>query len=288
MLLRECELANVEIRVNTSVSQVQKEETHFKVHAQEWLQAKAVIVATGGPSIPKMGSTGWGYNLAKQFGLPMVEPRAALVPFTLDGKTLSALQELSGVSVHATATCGKKTFEEGLLFTHRGLSGPVILQISSYWQPGDTVEIDLAPHKQVLSQLKACRNETPKQELVSVLAQVLPKRLAHYVCAQNHYQGRMAELSNATLEKVSQSIHHWQIIPPGTEGWRTAEVALGGVDTTALSSKTFEAKNVPGLYFIGEVVDVTGHLGGYNFQWAWSSAVAAAEALGKYKNVIPA
>jgi predicted Rossmann fold flavoprotein len=232
------------------------------------------VVATGGPSIPKMGSSGFGYKIAEQFGLKIVPPRAALVPLTFDTALLAQYRDLSGVSVEAVVTCGKTAFDEALLFTHRGLSGPAILQISSYWREGDDVVIDMAPGIDVLATLKQLRRDHPRQELATALG-FLPKRLAQIVAEEIAGPARLADFSDKLLVSVTEAVKAWRVRPSGTEGYRTAEVTLGGVDTSELSSKTFESRTVPGLYFIGEVVDVTGHLGGFNFQWAWSSGYAA-------------
>jgi predicted Rossmann fold flavoprotein len=232
------------------------------------------VVATGGPSIPKMGSSGFGYKIAEQFGLKIVPPRAALVPLTFDAALLAQFKELSGVSVEAIVSCGKTRFDEALLFTHRGLSGPAILQISSYWREGHDIAIDLAPDIDVLDRLKQARRDHPRQELASALG-FLPRRVAQAMAEQIAGPVRLADFSDKLLSGAAAAIKQWQVRPSGTEGYRTAEVTLGGVDTSELSSKTLESRSVRGLYFIGEVVDVTGHLGGFNFQWAWSSGVAA-------------
>lgn len=278
MLIDECHSARVEISLNTSINQVRKQDNIFYIKTpNSSITAKSLVVATGGLSIPKMGATGWGYDIAKSFDLDVTPTFAALVPFTLDGKTLEKLQSLSGVSVNAKVVCKEKSFIEALLFTHRGLSGPSILQISSYWKEGQEVTINLAQGVDVLSKLKQLRQSNPKQELSTILSTLLPKRLAQYICDDNGYYGKIADYSNKKLEEVTDSIIHWKITPNGTEGFRTAEVTLGGVNTNEISSKTFEAKKVPGLYFIGEVLDVTGHLGGFNFQWAWASGHAAGQ-----------
>lgn len=279
MLLDECEAAKVTLQLETSVTQLEKLKDGFALTLSDGSQltCESVTIATGGPSIPKMGATGWGYEIAEQFGLQIVEPRAALVPFTLDEAILTKLKPLSGVSVDSIARCNQAEFREGMLFTHRGLSGPSILQISSYWQEGDSITLNLLPEIDVLAELKALRETHPKQEIQTVLTQWLPKRLASYLCEEHHFTGTLADSSNKRLEEVAQSLNQWKLSPNGTEGYRTAEVTLGGVDTNELSSKTFEAKKVSGLYFIGEVVDVTGWLGGYNFQWAWASGFAAGQ-----------
>jgi predicted Rossmann fold flavoprotein len=281
MLLDLCRKGGVTIRLENSVAKISRSDPHFtlKTKQGEVLESASLVIATGGLSIPKMGATDFGYRIARQFGLNMIEPRAALVPFTLVGKTLQSLQPLSGVSLPVEVSCGKARFREAMLFTHRGLSGPAILQISSYWQEGKHIAINLLPDKDVFDWLKTCRDISPKQDITTTLAHALPKRLAQYLCEAHGFQGRLADLSNKALQATADAVSNWQMIPEGTEGYRTAEVTIGGVDTDELSSKTLEAKKVPDLYFIGEVVDVTGHLGGFNFQWAWASAVAAGEAV---------
>jgi predicted Rossmann fold flavoprotein len=277
MLLEECKLVGVRIQLNTSVTNIAKNDKFIiNTDNDSVIYCDSLVIATGGPSIPKMGATGFGYNVAKQFGLNIIDPRPALVPFTLSDDLLSKLKELSGVSLDVVVTCNKKSFKEAMLFTHRGLSGPAILQISSYWNQGDAIYIDMAPGIDVLEALKDARINQPKQELHTMLSRQLPKRLAQYISEE--YEGKnLADLSNKQLEKIATNINNWQIIPNGTEGFRTAEVTIGGVDTAELSSKTFESAKVQGLYFIGEVVDVTGHLGGFNFQWAWASGHAAGQ-----------
>ncbi len=233
------------------------------------------MVATGGPSIPKMGSSGFGYKIAEQFGLKIVPPRPALVPLTFDAALLAQFKDLSGVSVDAVVSCGKTRFDEALLFTHRGLSGPAILQVSSYWREADDIVIDMAPGNDVFGGLKRLRRDHPRQELATALSDFLPKRLARTIADGIGGPERIADFSDLHLANVAAGVKQWRVMPNGTEGYRTAEVTSGGVDTSELSSKTFESRSVPGLYFIGEVVDVTGHLGGFNFQWAWSSGYAA-------------
>jgi predicted Rossmann fold flavoprotein len=276
MLLEECRKAHVQLCLGVRVSAISRNETGFVVGADQGeFHACSLVVATGGPSIPKMGSSGFGYKIAEQFGLAIVPPRAALVPLTFDAALLSKLGDLSGVSVETIVSCGKIQFDEALLFTHRGLSGPAILQISSYWREGQDIVIDMTPEVDVLAGLKKIRGEHPRQEMATALAGLLPKRLARSIADIVAGPERIADFSDALLTKVAAAVKAWRLRPAGTEGYRTAEVTLGGVDTSGLSSKTFEARSVPGLYFIGEVVDVTGHLGGFNFQWAWSSGVAA-------------
>ena len=276
MLLEECRKARAQLQLGVKISAVAKREDGFVVVTdQSEFRCRSLVVATGGPSIPKMGSSGFGYKIAGQFGLKIVPPRAGLVPLTFDPALLAQFGDLSGVSVDAVVSCGKTSFDEALLFTHRGLSGPVILQISSYWREGHDIVIDLAPGTDVLAALKKLRAGHPRQEMATALAELLPKRLGRTIADLIGGPERIADFSDPVLAKIVAALKQWRVRPNGTEGYRTAEVALGGVDTSELSSKTFECRAVPGLYFIGEVVDVTGHLGGFNFQWAWSSGVAA-------------
>jgi predicted Rossmann fold flavoprotein len=274
MLLEECRSA--QLRLGVRISAISKSEDSFVVATDQGeFRCGSLVVATGGPSIPKMGASGFGYKIAEQFGLKIVPPRAALVPLTFDLAMLAQFKELSGISVDAVVSCGKTRFDEALLFTHRGLSGPAILQISSYWRAGDDIVIDMAPARDILAALKQLRRDHPRQELATALAGFLPKRLAQIIGETAGGPSRLADFPDKLLSKIAADVKAWHVRPNGTEGYRTAEVTLGGVDTTELSSKTFEAKSVQGLYFIGEVVDVTGHLGGFNFQWAWSSGHAA-------------
>ena len=241
--------------------------------------AASLVIATGGKSIPKMGATGFGYRVAEQFGLRLTETRPALVPFTFAEQDLPTIAPLAGVSVPARVAAGRAAFEEALLFTHRGLSGPAVLQASSYWREGAAVTIDLCPGQDVGASLRAARDTSGKQAVHSVLGRLLPDRLAADLVAGQGLAGPLAAQSNAALDALGQRVNRWQVKPVGTEGYRTAEVTLGGVDTRDLDAKTMQARAVPGLYFIGEVVDVTGWLGGYNFQWAWSSGWAAGQAV---------
>lgn len=277
MLLDECQHAGVEIMLQTELLQLEKDSEHFQatLSNNQQLITEAVVIATGGPSIPKMGATGWGYEIAEQFGHSIIPPQAALVPFTLDAHTLADLKPLAGVSLEVIAQCNGHSFREGMLFTHRGLSGPAILQISSYWNQGDTITVDLLPDINVVEALKERRENKSKATINSCLAEWLPKRLAGYLVDHYGWHGSVAELSNKKCEAIHQTLTQWQLTPNGTEGYRTAEVTRGGVNVNEISSRTFESKLVPGLYFIGEVLDVTGHLGGFNFQWAWASAYAA-------------
>jgi len=282
LLLAECDAAGVEIRTGVAVEAVTRGSPDgFIVQMpQGRVDAKSLVIATGGLSIPKIGATGFGHDLARQFGLAVVEPRAGLVPLTFDDVMLERCKALSGLSVEATIQLGKARFAEGLLFTHRGLSGPSILQISSYWKPGDPLSIDLAPNADLGALLHARKRSTPRQDAITVLAEHLPRRLAAdrmYGFEGEWSRGRLADFSDSGLARLGATVNQWRVTPSGTEGYRTAEVTLGGVDTACLSSKTMQARHVPGLFFIGEVVDVTGHLGGYNFQWAWSSGFVAGQ-----------
>ena len=276
MLLEECRKVHAQWRLGVRVSAVSKNESGFAVVTDQGeFYGRSLVVATGGPSIPKMGSSGFGYKIAEQFELAIVPPRAALVPLTFDAALLAQFGELTGVSVEAIVGCGKTSFDEALLFTHRGLSGPAILQISSYWREGQDIVVDMAPGIDVLAALKKWRGDHPRQEMATALTGLLPKRLASIIAGGLGGPPRLADFSDKLLAGAAAAIKQWRVRPNGTEGYRTAEVTLGGVDTAGLSSRTFEARSVPGLYFIGEVVDVTGHLGGFNFQWAWSSGHAA-------------
>jgi predicted Rossmann fold flavoprotein len=276
MLLEECRKAHAQLRLGVRISAVAKNESGFVVVTDQGeFRGRSLVVATGGPSIPKMGSSGFGYKIAEQFGLAIVPPRAALVPLTFDAALLAQFKDLTGVSVDAVVSSGKTDFDEALLFTHRGLSGPAILQISSYWREGHDIVVDMAPGIDVLAALKRLRGDHPRQEMATALAGFLPKRLASIIASGIGGPPRLADFSDKLMANAAAAIKQWRVRPNGTEGYRTAEVTLGGVDTSGLSSKTFEARSLPGLYFIGEVVDVTGHLGGFNFQWAWSSGHAA-------------
>ena len=235
------------------------------------------MVATGGLSIPKSGATPFGYEIARQFGLKLIETRAGLVPLTFQGDLLDRCKALSGLSVDASVATQSTSFAEGLLFTHRGLSGPSILQISSYWSFSTDILVNLCPDVDLLSVLRERKAQRPKQAIQTLLNEHLPKRLVTSLCALHQIEGRLGELSDKTLIRVATVLNHWRVRPGGTEGYRTAEVTIGGVDTDELSSKSMVSKKHPGLFFIGEVVDVTGHLGGFNFQWAWSSGFAAGQ-----------
>ena len=281
MLLDECAAAGVRVETSCAVTQVRKTDEGFSVlTAKGNLHADALVIASGGLSIPSMGATGFGYELARQFGHNVLATRAGLVPLTLSGKHQEHYQDLAGVALPVTeARVGKRSFRAGLLFTHRGISGPSILQISSYWQPGDDLRIDLSPEQDIGEWLVEQRVARPAAELRNVLGDLLPKRLAQRLCEQWLNSKPMRQYRDAELRALGGSLHDWPIVASGTEGYRTAEVTLGGVDTDGLSSSTMQSKLVPGLYFIGEVMDVTGWLGGYNFQWAWASGRAAGEAV---------
>ncbi|KQN64109.1 NAD(P)/FAD-dependent oxidoreductase [Erwinia sp. Leaf53] len=282
LLLKECEAGNVSVRLRSEVLAVTRDDAGYTLQlngAEVW--AEKLVIASGGLSMPGLGASPFGYKIAEQFGLKVLPTRAGLVPFTLHKPLLEQLQILSGVSVPSVMTAEDGTvFKEALLFTHRGLSGPAVLQLSSYWLPGEFVTIDLSPQQSLDAFINEERSQHPNLSLKNSLAKILPKRLVE--CLQ-----QLGTLPECTLKQLNSrqqaelvaTLHQWRVQPNGTEGYRTAEVTLGGVDTSQLSSKTMEARDVPGLYFIGEVVDVTGWLGGYNFQWAWSSAWACAQAL---------
>lgn len=278
MLLKECDQAGVKLSSGTDVTNIAATESGYSIESSIGdATCEALVIATGGLSIPKIGASKFGYDVARQFNIPLNDTRPALVPLTFQAELLEFCKNLSGLSVNATVSYGKTSFREGLLFTHRGLSGPSILQISSYWQEGDDITVNLAPDIDMLEFLKEHKDEHPKQDIQTALSQHLPSRLAAALCERENITGRLADLPDKKLAHMAATVNSWQIKPAGTEGYRTAEVTIGGVDTHALSSKTMETKNQLGLYFIGEVVDVTGHLGGFNFQWAWSSGYAAGQ-----------
>ncbi|WP_017942218.1 MULTISPECIES: NAD(P)/FAD-dependent oxidoreductase [unclassified Thioalkalivibrio] len=277
MLLDECAAAGVTVRTDTAVTDVEPGPPHRLVAGEEGIACDSLVIATGGYSIPRMGATGFGLDLARSLGLPVQPTRPALVPFTLSGRPLEELEGLSGVSLDTVTTAGGMGFRENLLFTHRGLSGPAVLQASSYWEEGQAVTVDLFPGMDLAAHLRELRDLRPKLELKSVLGEQLTRRVAQRWCELWVANRPLERLSNDDIEQVVAVCQPWTVWPSGTEGYRTAEVTLGGVDTAALSSKTMECRTVPGVYFIGEVVDVTGHLGGHNFQWAWASGHAAGE-----------
>ncbi|HEY4274262.1 MAG TPA: NAD(P)/FAD-dependent oxidoreductase [Rhizomicrobium sp.] len=279
LLLSEMRRAGAELRLRTKVEQIEKIADGFALRLSdgEAMQCQSLVVATGGKSIPKMGASDFGYRIAEQFGLKVTATRPALVPLTFDAALLKRLNALSGVAVPARVQHGRTAFEEALLFTHRGLSGPVILQISSYWRDGDAIQVSLLPGQDVFALLKAAKRDHARQEPQTFLSTLLPRRLALDVVEALGCVGKLADLPDAKLRALADAVNDWRIIPSGSEGYRTAEVTAGGVGTNGLNSSTMEAKAVPGLYFIGEVVDVTGWLGGYNFQWAWSSGWCAGQ-----------
>jgi predicted Rossmann fold flavoprotein len=279
MLLDEMKRAGAQLRLGAPVGAVRRSSDGFSVAvADEVIACRSLVVATGGKSIPKMGATGFGYDLASQFGLGLIETRPALVPLTIEAGALESLKPLAGVAVDARVGCGRTRFDEALLFTHRGLSGPAVLQISSYWREGAEIAVSMAPGVDVFAGLRAARAANGRQALQTALAALLPKRLAQLIAEREGAVSNLAGLSDAVLRRIDAAVNDWRLKPVGSEGYRTAEVTLGGVDTRELDSRTMEAKAVPGLYFIGEVVDVTGWLGGYNFQWAWSSGWCAGQA----------
>ncbi|MFG6668011.1 NAD(P)/FAD-dependent oxidoreductase [Halomonas sp. HNIBRBA4712] len=283
LLLTECEWAGAEISLSTRIDSVEREGESMRLETSRGrIDAGAVVIATGGLSIPTLGASGFGYEIARQFGLEVLPTRPGLVPLTLSGSWKERAGALSGVSLPVAVEHGGYRFEEPMLFTHRGLSGPSMLQISSVWEPGEALEIDLLPRCAAFDLLREARASTPKRLLSSWLGEHLPKRLAQALVEwypQAQTQAPLAEISNEALEAWAERLNRFTLKPSGTEGWRTAEVTMGGVSTDAVSSKTFEVKGMPQLRFIGEVLDVTGRLGGYNFQWAWASGVACAQAL---------
>ena len=287
ILLAECDAAGVEIITECSIKGIKQTEdtqnSRFQLATSGGaFTCQSLVIAAGGLSIPTVGATGFGYDTAKQFGLGVTPRHASLVPFTLKGELLTRAQSLAGVSMPVTVACREQSFAEALLFTHKGLSGPAILQISNYWYPGDGIEIDFLPGENLVSLLDSWQKEGTKRELKSLLARHLPKRfvkvwLATREIAKAIHNKPMAQYSKADIELLTRHFHHWKCVPAGTEGYGTAEITRGGVNTEDISSKTFETKQVTGLFFIGEVLDVTGWLGGYNLQWAWSSGYCAAQ-----------
>ena len=278
LLLQECAAAGIIIQLNTTIDSIALSAERFRLNtAQGVYKSQSLVVATGGLSIPKMGATPLGYKIAQQFGIPVVPTRAGLVPLTLQPSDKALFSPLSGIAVPCIVSNERQQFKENVLFTHRGLSGPAILQISSYWLAGEFIEINLLPDSDLEMCLKETRQQKVKSSLKTVLDYYLPKRLVTCLIPEELLNLPMPDLSDRHIQQVTSQLHHWTIRPNGTEGYRTAEVTVGGIDCNALSSKTMESKQVPGLYFIGEVVDVTGWLGGYNFQWAWSSAWCAGQ-----------
>jgi hypothetical protein len=279
MLLAECHQASVALEMETEIEAVRRlGERRFALHTNRGeYECAALVVATGGLSIPGSGASGLGFEIAGQFDIPVWPPAPGLVPLTLQPKDKQRLADLAGIAVEAVVRCGKKRFRDPLLFTHRGLSGPAILQISLEWQPGQEIGIDLLPDLDLAAELETQRRQHPRRLLKSALAERLPKRLAAVMAPSEMADTPLARLSSAQFKQIAAGIQQWRLKPGGTEGYRTAEVTSGGVDCDALSSKTMEARAVPGLFFIGEVVDVTGRLGGYNLQWAWSSGWCAGQ-----------
>lgn len=280
LLLAECDQATINQRYRCEVHDIEQEEAGFRLKLNgDPVRCQSLVVATGGLSMPKLGATPFGYQLAEQFGLKVLPTRAALVPYTLHQEDKTRFADISGVSVPCSITTESGVcFSENLLFTHRGLSGPAVLQTSSFWQPGEAVTIDLLPSESLKDVLVAMRDKHPNQTLKTSLSRLFPKRLVEVLIARDSLPDKpLKQLDDKQLDQLHYYFHQWSIAPNGTEGYRTAEVTLGGVDTHAISSKTLEARDIPGLYFIGEVLDVTGWLGGYNFQWAWSSGWVAGQ-----------
>ncbi len=279
MLTDEMRAAGAQLRLRTEISGIEQKAGGYRVSTPEGaFETSSLVVATGGKSIPKMGATGFAYRVAEQFGLPVVETRPGLVPLTLDPQLLQRLAPLSGIAAPAEIRHGKTAFREALLFTHRGLSGPAILQISSYWREGEDITVMIEPDIDILALLKKAKQVNGRQSAQTALAEILPKRLAQHIVESEGISGNMADLSDKRLQQLAAFIQSWPVKPSGSEGYRTAEVTLGGIDTACLDSRTMQAKTIPGLFFIGECVDVTGWLGGYNFQWAWASGHIAGEA----------
>ena len=278
MLVKECIEYNVNIDLETKVTNLSKSENEYIIKTNKGTYtSKSMVIATGGLSIPKIGASDFGYRIAKQFDLEVTDLFPALVPLTFEEKELEFCKSLAGVSLNASVKVDKTIFNEGLIFTHRGISGPSILQISSYWKSGQPISINLLPGHNMDIILKQRRNETPKQTLSNVLADYLPNKLALAICNKFLINQKIADASNEILKKLSDFVNNWIVYPKGTEGYKTAEVTLGGIDTKEISSSTMECIKHPGLFFIGEVLDVTGHLGGHNFQWAWSSGFVAGQ-----------
>ena len=278
MLISECKDQDVKIKLETSVITISKEkDTYFLKTNKGNFLSKSLVVATGGLSIPKIGATDLGYRIAKQFNLNVTNLFPALVPLTFKNDTLEFCKNLAGISINASVAIDKISFEEGLVFTHRGVSGPSILQISSYWKEGKPITINLLPSVNLYEILTNKRLDSAKTNISNILSEFLPKKLATAICDKLNINKKISETSNNDLHKLTNFVHNWSIVPDGTEGYKTAEVTIGGVNTNEISSSTMECKKHPGLFFIGEVLDVTGHLGGHNFQWAWSSGFVAGQ-----------
>jgi predicted Rossmann fold flavoprotein len=283
MLLAECQQGGVDVRLSHTVTDISRSDGFRLETSHGSFTASALVLATGGLSIPKMGATGFAYEVARRFGLGVTQPLPGLVPLLATPATLGLDQVLAGVSLEAIVSCAGESFRENILFTHRGLSGPAILQISSYWRQGDTIRLDLVPNLEpacgASGFLKERKQSRPRAEGKTVLAEILPARLAHALAQAGLPPGPLANVPDRTLADFAARLQRWEVLPTGSEGWAKAEVTLGGIDTGGLSSKTMEARDVPGLYAIGEALDVTGWLGGYNFQWAWSSGWCAGHAV---------
>ena len=278
MLISECKNQDIKIKLETSVITISKEkDTYFVKTNKGNFSSKSLVVATGGLSIPKIGATDFGYRIAKQFNLNITNLFPALVPLTFKNDTLEFCKNLAGISINASVAIDKISFEEGLIFTHRGVSGPSILQISSYWEEGKPITINLLPSVNFYEILTNKRLNSAKTNISNILSEFLPKKLATAICDKLNINKKISETSNNDLHKLTNFVHNWSIVPDGTEGYKTAEVTIGGVNTNEISSSTMECKKHPGLFFIGEVLDVTGHLGGHNFQWAWSSGFVAGQ-----------
>ena len=278
LLLNECEKYAARIQLNTEIKSIEQSEHGYLIDTNaDKFQCQSLVIATGGLSIPKMGATPFGYKIAQQFSIKVWPTSAGLVPFTLHKADKERLSELSGIAIECRVSVKDISFKENILFTHRGLSGPAILQVSSYWSPGEELIINLLPNINLSEQLILARKNQPQIKLKTLLHKLLPKRLVNILLTNDLLDKTLQEISSEQIDNISQQIQTWRIKPNGTEGYRTAEVTLGGVDCDALSSKTFESKTTPGLYFIGEVMDISGWLGGYNFQWAWSSGWCAGQ-----------
>ena len=278
MLISECKKQNVTINLDTKIETITKNTNNYVLNTNKGeFYSPSIVIATGGLSIPKIGATDFGYKIAKQFNLKVTNLYPALVPLIFEDEILEFCKSLAGVSLNASVKINKSVFDEGLIFTHRGLSGPSILQISSYWKQGATITIDLLPKYKIDKILRDRRIKTPKQSISNVLSDFLPNRLAMAICNKLKINSKVAEISNENIKKIVNLVNNWNVNPTGSEGYKTAEVTLGGIDTNEISSSTMECKKHAGLYFIGEVIDVTGHLGGHNFQWAWSSGFVAGQ-----------
>ena len=277
LLLEECRLSDVKIQNRSTIKKIEKQ-NHYNVKTNSKnYETESLVIATGGLSMPTIGATGFGYEVAEQFGLNVLSTQPGLVPLTFSRDDLDDFYDLSGISADAAVSCNGQSFREAILFTHRGLSGPVILQISNYWQPGDEIAINLLPDIDLIETIKQWQKERPKAELKNLIGELLARRVAHRWLERWHHNKPVNQYNEKEINEVADIFHAWSIRPSNTEGYRVAEVTRGGVDTNELSSKTFEARKVKGLYFIGEVVDVTGWLGGYNLQWAWSSGFSAGQ-----------